>query len=391
LKKIAVKDVAAGEILARDVRDPGGKLLFSKGTKLSSEQIAGIQSRRVLMIYVEGLDRPADLEYFDSQSIHALERAVENSFKNVPEDDYTRETKRVALRLILERALRRGDILTKSQLNLIDKLKDLPPLPPLYQQLTSIADDPRTTGKSFSRILASDTVVSGKIAQLAASSFLKRHNETANVEAAVSLFGIRNAAEYALAFAGMSCFHGIDPILDEIIAKIWAHCLGAGIIARAIALKNHYKFAETIFIPVFFHDIGKTVTAHFCPEDYLTVENKRLASGGDSVETEIDLLGYSHTDTGRILAEKWQLGPVYKSIIAFHHSPYEAREFETEVNLSHIADFLSHSLHFGGSEYPVPAVDEESWKILELQTEDIEPILSEAETIFDQVWNIFLK
>jgi len=391
LKKIAVKDAVPGDVLARDVRDNSGKLLFSKGTKITAEQITGLQSRHIRILFIEGLDRPQDLEYFDSQSIKILEKAVEDSFRYAGDDDYTRETKRVALKLILERALRRGDILTKSQLNLIDRLRDMPPAPGIYQQLISIANDPRTTGRSFSRILAADAILSAKITQLAISNFQRHTSSISNIEGAVSLFGMQNSADLTLIFAAAPVFPGADPTLNEIITKIRAHCLGAGIIGRIIAAKNHYKFADSIFTPIFFHDIGKIVIAHFCPEDYLTVENHRLTAGGESIEVEVELLGYSHTDAGRILAEKWQLSPLTKAVIASHHSPYEAKEYETEVYLAHLADFLSHSLHFGGSEYPVPLTDEECWKKLELQTEDIESILSQTEAIFDQIWSIFLK
>ena len=390
MKKILTKDAVTGEVLARDVRDQNGKLLFSKSTALESAHIDGLRTRRIKYIFVEGRDIPAELSYFDSQSIKKLELDIESSFQSSGEDDISKETKRAASKLIMERAVRRGDILTKSQMNLIDKLKDIPPLPPAYTQLKSLVDNPKTTGKSFSAVLKNYPDIADKILQLTNTSFFKFPNPPSKIEGAVSMLGLHTTAEMTLPFFLMELLKSGDGILDELISKIWAHSLGTGIAVNTIIRMTKMKFEHDLFIPCFMHDIGKAAIAAFCPEDYLRVENYRLEKGSESYTSELALLGYSHADSGKIVADKWELPPLTSAVIKNHHTPYDEKLYRRETYLVHTGNFFSHSLHFGGSDEVVPPIDDDCWNILSIKLDDIEPVMRETDSIFDEAAEIFL-
>lgn len=390
MKKILTKDAVAGEVLARDVRDQNGKLLFSKGTGLESAHIDGLRTRRIKHIFIEGRDIPAELSYFDSQSIKKLELDIDSSFQSAGDDDITKETKRVATKLIMGRAMRKGDILTKSQMNLIDKLKDIPPLPQPYLQLKSMVDNPKTTGKSFSAVLKNHPHITDRILQLTNTSFFKFPNPPSKIEGAVSMMGLRNTADMTLPFFLMESLRSGDGILDELISKIWAHSLGAGIAVNTIIRKTKMKLAHDLFVPCFMHDIGKTAIAVFCPEDFLHVENYRTEKGNESYTSELTLLGYSHADSGKIVADKWALDPLTGAVIKNHHTPFDEKLYRRETCLVHTGNFFSHSLHFGGSDEHVPPVDDDCWNIIGVKLDDIEPIMQETESIFDEAAEIFL-
>jgi len=389
MKKISLNDITEDAVLARDVRDAGGKLLYAKNTKLTDAQIDNLRGRHIKLVYIEGLDRPADLEYFDTQSLKTLEKEIEDGFKNAGDYEIIKETKRVVTRLILERAIKRGEILSKSQLRLIDNLRNLPPLPQLYLQLSKIAEDKKTTSHSIAAILKASPPITDAFLRLVNSSFFGFQNKVGSIESAVSMAGIKFSCDLALVLQLPRYFKGVDPTIDELIGKTWTHTIGAGIIGRVIEKQKKLKFRGEMFLPLTLHDIGKVLIAAYCPDDFLTVENHRLHEKTESYDTEIKLLGYNHCDAGKIIAEKWEMSPLSKSIIAKHHTPFEETRFREEVYLANCANFLSHSMYLSGPEPSIAVADDQCWEVLNIKLEDIEPILLEAEKIFEETLDIF--
>lgn len=391
MKKILIKDVASGDVLARDVRDPEGKLLFAKGTELQQGHIESLSRRRIKHIFVEGRELPEELQNFDTESLKLLESEIEARFHLASESEVMRETLRVSKKIIIGRALRSGDILTKSQLTLVSRLKELPPPPALYQQLSKMINDPRTTAQSFGKSLAGEPVFVQKIIDLVNSPFYKFPQKVGSIENVVSLIGMQTAADLILIFSIISMFKADQNPVRYIIKSIWAHCLGAGILTRIIGKKMGLKNLDEIFTAAILHDFGKIIIASFCPEDYFKVEKDKQRGGVESVELEKDILGYTHVNAGKVFAERWKLPNIIQTVMQCHHTPYEAREYKLETALVHIANVLSHSLHYGKGKDLVPDIEDEAWSKSKLQLDDIEPIMNECERIFDDTEFIFLR
>lgn len=391
MKRLLIKDAVEGDILARDVRDGNGKLLYAKNTKLSQEQIDNLHLRRIKYLYVEGVELPANMEYFDTQSLKTLEKEIEDGFREAGEDEIVKETKRVVTRLILERAIRRGEILSKSQLRLIDNLRSLPPAPQMHQQLRLMVDDKRTTSHSIGSIIKSSPETASGFMSLINSSFFGFKNRVGTLESAISMAGIKFSCELALALQICKYFKGVDKTIDELIRKIWTHSIGAAVIGRVIEKQKKLKFREDIFLPIMLHDIGKVLMAVYCPDDFLLVENHRLSEKSEYYELEIKLLGYNHCDAGKIIAERWEIPRIYKSIISKHHTPFEESNYREEVYLANCANFLSHSMYLSGRESSIGMADDNCWEILGLTPDDIEPILIESEKMFEETYLLFLQ
>ncbi len=390
MKKIAIKDIKDGDVLGRDIRSKEGKLLFSAGTALDVSFKERLSRRDVREVMVEGRDLPDELEHFDSRSLRRLETSIESRFEEVADDEIMRETLRVAKRLIIERALRRGEILTKSQLNLLNKLKELPPVPALYKTLSQAVDDKRTTSRSVSAIIAGDSDLMQKMLKLVNSSLYSFRERVSSLEGAIPILGFGNTANLVFALKIVDLFDAEDELISEMIRSIWEHSLGAGIIARSIARRRGFKNEDELFLAGFLHNAGKIIMAAFCPDDYMKVENAKLRDDRESSEVEYDILGYTHIDAGKILAERWQLSPLIKAAIAFHHTPYEAREYQIEIAVANVSNIWSHSLYFGGGKGKISRVDDDAWNTVGMDIEDVEPIMSKAEGVFEEVEPIVL-
>ena len=57
-------------------------------------------------------------------------------------------------------------------------------------------------------------------------------------------------------------------------------------------------------------------------------------------EAELEVLGISHTEVGRLLGEKWHMPPDLIQVIAFHHDVEQATEHRGLVALVALVDLL---------------------------------------------------
>ena len=391
MKKILIKDIGDGDVLARDARDPDGKLLFSKGTIVGKDHIESLRRRRIKIVYVEGRELPEILQNFDSQALKAFESEIENRFKLTSENEVMQETLRIAKKILIARALQKGEILTESQLNLVARLNDLPPPPPIYPKLIQMINDPRTTSKTFGSALSAEPAIANKILDLANSPFYHFSQKFKTIENAVSMLGMPATAELVLIFATIAQLSAEQNPLRYILRSIWGHCIGTGIIARNIARKIDLKNLEDIFSAAVFHDIGRLVIAAYCHDDYFKVEKMKNQAETEYIELEEEVLGYTHVDAGRMFCERWQLSNFIKNAVQYHHAFYETREYKMETALVHIANVFGHSLHYGKVKELVPDIDDEAWETSGLKIDDLESIMQESEHIFTETEHIFLS
>ena len=98
-------------------------------------------------------------------------------------------------------------------------------------------------------------------------------------------------------------------------------------------------------------------TANYAKENNLT-----------SMEGEREMFGITHEDTGKWIAEKWQLPAQLVSAISQHHNPEKSEDQEIRIatSLVHLSDMVCNLklLSFGTEYIRVIPKDEISWEIL---------------------------
>ena len=389
MKKISVKDIKDDNILARDVITSDNQLLFKAGSPINRTFIDRLLQRSIREIYIKGSDLPEGLEHFDNESLSDIESEIDSRFQNVVNNDIMMETMRIAKKINLERALQRGEILTKSQLQLLSKLKELPALPTVYKKLAETINDPRATVRNVARIISDDPKTAKSFLDLIKSPLFNFRQNIDSVDKAVSVIGFESSLNMILCLSAVSLFPSDQMQVKRKIESLWGHSLGTATITKIIARKIGMNEENEIFTAGMLHDIGKIIIAKFCPDDYFRVELAKKENSQDTLQSELKLLGYSHVDAGRIIAERWSVPPLIKSSITLHHDLSNADQFGRELCIIHIADVLSHSLHFGCLQDNVPEINSDAWNRLRLKIEDIEPVLLESERIYEEIELIF--
>jgi hypothetical protein len=88
-------------------------------------------------------------------------------------------------------------------------------------------------------------------------------------------------------------------------------------------------------------------------------------------------MGFTHCETGRVLAEKWRLSDDIVQVITYHHAPELSETAQPIVALVHLSDLLCRVRGLGYGYYERHKVDllhNPAWEILRKQHRDLEGV-----------------
>jgi len=135
-------------------------------------------------------------------------------------------------------------------------------------------------------------------------------------------------------FGQLQSGHGLD------MNSFWKHSIGCAISAKVLAEAAYVKSPEDVFTGGLLHDIGKLVHAIHLPQQFSSVIADIEDTGMPLFESEKDILGFTHAQTGRLLAEKWGFPEEIINMITEHHLNRESSNLTKEVAAVHIGNIL---------------------------------------------------
>src|SRR5262249_54824169 len=88
------------------------------------------------------------------------------------------------------------------------------------------------------------------------------------------------------------------------------------------------------------HDLGILINFWILPDEFSSAVELAQTTHIPLHEAELEKLGMSHGETGRMLAERWQLTPDLIEVIACHHAPQTPANYRGLVALVSLSDLL---------------------------------------------------
>ena len=247
-----------------------------------------------------------------------------------------------------------------------DLLDSIPGIPAILQSLLAELDQPPDNVNLLrvAELVGRDESLAAQCFRLANSALFGLAVPTDSLRGAVRTLGIGHTREVAISCTMMRIGvsqQAIDPII------FWEHSLACAILARKLARSVGFEDPEKAYLSGLLHDLGYVVNSVLLPQQTKSVLEKAMSRGIFMGDSEYQELGFTHCQSGEVLARKWKFGEDIVEVILCHHNPAAATINPALVAIIALADRLcrSSNLGLGYMETPDPAEDWQSdWNIV---------------------------
>jgi HD-like signal output (HDOD) protein len=222
----------------------------------------------------------------------------------------------------------------------IEGLRQIPTIPAVLQPLLRYLELPteQLDVLKITNMIAQDKSLAAQCLQMANSPLFGKWQKVESLRDAIVGLGIQRVSDIA-----MSC--GVLNLLPKHLGDInpvafWEHSLGCALVCRHFARQISYPDPGKAYLAGLLHDIGIVVNLWVLPAEFRTAFEYARAEGIPLAEGEQHTLGFTHCESGRLLAERWELAPDLREAVSLHHSTYESAEHAGLIALVELSDLL---------------------------------------------------
>ncbi len=222
------------------------------------------------------------------------------------------------------------------------QVADLPTLPTVLEELTSLMADPDASSEAIAKVISRDQVLSAKVLKMVNSPIYGFPGRISSIQHALVLLGFN-------VLRGIIISTSVFDMMVMSMKGLWEHSLGCATACNIIARRAGFEDPEEYAVAGLLHDLGKVVTAVQLPDlhDQIvsTVQSKEMTY----FQAEKDVMGFGHDRINAWLARHWGLPPNIREAMARHHAPHLAEFYKPMSCVVHLGDFLVRLFEFGNS------------------------------------------
>jgi putative nucleotidyltransferase with HDIG domain len=264
-------------------------------------------------------------------------------------------------------------------------LASIPSLPAVLQSLLNELDQPadKVNLSRVADMIGRDEALAAQCLRMANSALFSRRGPPKDtLRGAVRTLGTARIRDIAVSCGLMRIVPSSTGALDPM--RFWQHSLACAIVSRKLARSVGFGDPEEAYLAGLLHDIGYIVNLIVLPRETSAALERAQREGLFAGEVEYSDLGFTHCQSGEILARQWRLADTLVEVILCHHDPVAATHNPALVAIISLADRLCRAsdLGLGYAETPGPLEScDPVWRLLAQHC----PFASEIS------WNDFLK
>src|SRR3984893_10271129 len=228
----------------------------------------------------------------------------------------------------------------ESLLKRLDGMRQIPTIPAVLAPLLSYLEQPveQVDVQKVTDLIAQDKSLTAQCLQMANSPLFGRCQKVESLRGAIIGLGIHRVTNIAMSCSVLNLMPaekgGIDPVV------FWEHALGCALVCRRFARKINFVDPGKAYLAGLLHDLGIIVNLWALPQEFRGAYAVARDEGIPLHEAEQKTLGFTHCDSGGLLAERWELPPDLVEVVAHHHSPEQSVNHIALVSLVELSDLL---------------------------------------------------
>lgn len=195
------------------------------------------------------------------------------------------------------------------------------------------------------REISYDKSLAAQCLRLANSALFRRRGDVSTVREAVFALGLWRIRDLVFSCSLPMMFANLKTSVAKEV--FWRHALGTALVAQGLGHEFGVKGTENIYLAGLLHDIGILVNGILFADDFRDVLEEATKKKVPMEEVEQSILGFSHAESGRILAELWRLPIDLSEVIEHHCHPQDQNSPNDVTVLVHAADLTCQKLGMG--------------------------------------------
>ena len=249
----------------------------------------------------------------------------------------------------------------------VAELRNLPAMPAVLRSLSEfLSQDPdKVNLDKVVDLISYDKSLAGQCLRMANSALFQRKKQVDSLHEAVVALGLRNVRDLVYSISVPKLFAGAKQGMEPV--TFWRHALGTALISQHFAYRLGIRPQEKFYLAGLLHDMGILVNALLFPVEYAEILKTAHITETPLCEVEQNILGFTHCESGRILAGVWNLPPDVGDAMEFHHQPPGNGEHAEVIAVVYLADLLCRLRGLGYGYYEARQFDlpsEPSWLYL---------------------------
>lgn len=273
---------------------------------------------------------------------------------------------------------------------ILQKEMKLPSLPHVVVELQELINSETASARDIAEVISRDVSLSAFLLRMVNSAFYSFPSQIETISRAVTVVGVQQLSTLALGASMMDMFKDIPEGLAD-MNRFWKHCIGCGLLARALATRLGMENPERFFVAGLLHDIGKLALYTVVPERGEEVLALARATPMPVYLAEREALGFDHARLGGMLLRKWNFPFTIVMAVLNHHDPSKAKE-KRNPGIVHLADAMIKAMGLaGGTMFYVPPLDAEIWDEMGLSPEDLAQATKELDEKLDSACSVLLR